>query len=428
MIFAVAQHLVAPPAIAAVEQRVSCSADSLLASRDLLDLAVQAASVQAWAEAAEVIEEPLLNPMALRARLDACSGPPAARTEVVGRVEALAALLRDLGAREEGAANQEVMRAMNYGTTARGALDEFMKANVGDDEKQPSSDSSSSRRVGRLGAPSMTLVSRRAAALGVGSAALFTSAAAVSARDVIDQRCQEEQAINGAYLQACIGDSSRTFEWPSPVGRIIIEQGTLGPSNNGEVLWNGAQLLADYEARELGEAYFKGKRVVELGCGTALPSIVAAKLNAANVVATDGSSEALTLAKRNVAINFGGGSGGGGGSTPAASRVSCQKLAWTASGLVEKEYERKFDVVLASDVLWVLFAQNLLAATAKALLAPGGEFLLCETGHDQLALPAALDGFRSLAEGAGLRWEGAEPLDHRVDGYESMVVRMRSRS
>ena len=84
-------------------------------------------------------------------------------------------------------------------------------------------------------------------------------------------------------------------------------------------------------------------------------------------------------------------------------------------------------MLLASDVLWVLFAQNLLASTAKALLAPGGEFLLCETGHDQLALPAALDGFRAVAEGAGLQWEGTEPLDHRVDGYESVVVRMRSR-
>jgi hypothetical protein len=37
-------------------------------------------------------------------------------------------------------------------------------------------------------------------------------------------RCVQEETINGAYFQACMGDKERSFEWPS-VGRIDIEQG-----------------------------------------------------------------------------------------------------------------------------------------------------------------------------------------------------------
>ena len=63
-------------------------------------------------------------------------------------------------------------------------------------------------------------------------------------------------------------------------------------------LWPSAVALA----RALGERELEGSRVLELGCGLALPSIVAAR-RGAEVVATDWSPDALTFASRNAARN-----------------------------------------------------------------------------------------------------------------------------
>ena len=84
----------------------------------------------------------------------------------------------------------------------------------------------------------------------------------------------------------------------------------------------------------------------------------------------------------------------------------------------------QFDVVIASDVLWVLGSWPPLAAAARQMLAPGGDFLLAETGHDQLPLPAALAGFRTVAESSGLIIDDARtvPLPLQVDGYDAQLI------
>src|SRR4051812_39345718 len=64
------------------------------------------------------------------------------------------------------------------------------------------------------------------------------------------------------------------------------------------VLWRSGVALA----RELDGAALRGRRVVELGCGLAVPSIAAAR-SGATVLATDGSPEALELAERNAREN-----------------------------------------------------------------------------------------------------------------------------
>jgi predicted nicotinamide N-methyase len=64
------------------------------------------------------------------------------------------------------------------------------------------------------------------------------------------------------------------------------------------VLWRSGVALA----RELYALDLRGKRVVELGCGLAVPSIAAARAGA-EVLATDWDWEALTLARRNAEAN-----------------------------------------------------------------------------------------------------------------------------
>src|ERR671932_470711 len=64
------------------------------------------------------------------------------------------------------------------------------------------------------------------------------------------------------------------------------------------VLWRSGVALA----RELDGAVLAGRRVVELGCGLGIPSLVAAR-DGAEVLATDAEPEALALLERNARAN-----------------------------------------------------------------------------------------------------------------------------
>ena len=94
------------------------------------------------------------------------------------------------------------------------------------------------------------------------------------------------------------------------------------------VLWrSGVALARELEGEELG-----GRRVVELGCGLALPSIAAARAGA-SVLATDLAPEALALAKRNARAN--------------GVRIEAAAFDWYAPAQLTR-----FDLVLAADVLY----------------------------------------------------------------------------
>ena len=97
------------------------------------------------------------------------------------------------------------------------------------------------------------------------------------------------------------------------------------------VLWRSGVALA----RELAEVDLTGRRVVELGCGLAVPSLAAARAGAA-VLATDSDPDALALVVRNASINGVG--------------VETAVVDWQAPG--ELISRGPFDVVLAADVLY----------------------------------------------------------------------------
>lgn len=97
------------------------------------------------------------------------------------------------------------------------------------------------------------------------------------------------------------------------------------------VLWRSGVALA----RELDGVALRGLRVVELGCGLALPSIAAARAGAV-VLATDECAEALTLVARNAELN--------------GVRVETAAIDWAEPD--ELVGHAPFDVVLAADVLY----------------------------------------------------------------------------
>jgi predicted nicotinamide N-methyase len=88
-------------------------------------------------------------------------------------------------------------------------------------------------------------------------------------------------------------------------------------------------------ARELEGSPLRGRRVIELGCGLAVPSLAAARAGAA-VLATDADADALALVARNAQAND--------------LRVETAMVDWAEPD--ELLGRAPFDLVLASDILY----------------------------------------------------------------------------
>jgi predicted nicotinamide N-methyase len=134
-------------------------------------------------------------------------------------------------------------------------------------------------------------------------------------------------------------------------------------------LWPSAIALSRVAAaRELA-----GVRVIELGCGLGLPSVVAA-LRGAEVLATDWSEEALGVAALNAERN--------------RARLETARLAWGD----EVPAGGRWDLVLGADLLYERRnVEQLLALLPR--LAP--EVLLADPGRPALA---------AFLEGAAAAW------------------------
>ena len=135
---------------------------------------------------------------------------------------------------------------------------------------------------------------------------------------------------------------SRSIELPSGELRLLQPQEAAALPDAGAVewapvapywsiLWRSGVALA----RELDGVALRGLRVVELGCGLAIPSIAAARAGA-DVLATDACAEALTLVARNADAND--------------VRVETATVEWAEPG--ELVRRAPFDLVLATDVLY----------------------------------------------------------------------------
>lgn len=181
---------------------------------------------------------------------------------------------------------------------------------------------------------------------------------------------------------------SKSIELPSGEVRLLQPQESAALPDDGpvewapvapywSVLWRSGVALA----RELAGVSLSGVRVVELGCGLAVPSITAARAGA-SVLATDSCTEALTLVARNARAND--------------VRIDTATVDWAEPD--ELVRRAPFDLVLAADVLY----QRASVAPLLSLLprlAP--EAWLADPGR-----PAA----GAFLEQAGRRW----PVETRI--------------
>jgi predicted nicotinamide N-methyase len=134
-------------------------------------------------------------------------------------------------------------------------------------------------------------------------------------------------------------------------------------------LWPSGIALAEH-VEAIGVA---GLRVLELGCGLALPSLAAA-LGGADVLATDWAPEALALAGQNAQAN--------------GIVLHTAVLRWDAPGLLAAG---SFDLVLAADVLYEARNAGPLLDLLHQAVAPNGAALVADPGrrHASLFLDAA---------------------------------------
>jgi len=120
-------------------------------------------------------------------------------------------------------------------------------------------------------------------------------------------------------------------------------------------LWSGASVLAGYLARFVPLA---GRRVLEIGCGLALPGVTAAALGA-DVTLVDAVPEALMFAAASAAANG----------------VRC---AVATADFMRLDPGWRFDVVLAAEVAYDRERWGEIAAVCERHLAPAGVTYLAD--------------------------------------------------
>ena len=210
-----------------------------------------------------------------------------------------------------------------------------------------------------------------------------------------DGKIASESAVPGAYQQICMSMDQRSFTMKSS-GDITIVQGANSAGGSvagrtGVAVWNSGILLTRLldKINCIDSSIFKGKTVLELGCGAGLASIALAKFDAALVLATDANEEVLKLAQQNFELN-----------NVTSVAKTCQ-LRW---GMLDaSEYDSVADIVVGSDLTYNSGSWLSLAETMATVLKQDGIVLYLTLGHSGFNAQAELQGFLQVAENAGLQ-------------------------
>lgn len=99
--------------------------------------------------------------------------------------------------------------------------------------------------------------------------------------------------------------------------------------------WEAALHLCSFLCSKEGQGIVRGRRVLELGAGTGIVSILCAKYLEAHVLATDGSIDVIRALEKNGALN--------------ETTIECRTLRW-GDELDAKEYPQA-DVLLGADIV-----------------------------------------------------------------------------
>lgn len=128
------------------------------------------------------------------------------------------------------------------------------------------------------------------------------------------------------------------------------------------VMWEAGIGLSQY----LSSSMCEGKKILEIGCGLALPSFVATRFGG-NVIATDFHADVPLFLKKNQSenkINF-----------------QYEVMNWRNEIERTKTSLGTFDLVLGSDILYESQHPEQVAEALIAFLNPGGKIILADPGR-----------------------------------------------
>jgi predicted nicotinamide N-methyase len=164
-------------------------------------------------------------------------------------------------------------------------------------------------------------------------------------------------------------------------------------------LWPAAVAMAHYMTERLPLA---GRHVLELGCGLGLVGIVAA-LQGARVLSTDYEATALAFARHN------------------ARRNGCQRARFRLMDWRYPTLRRRYDYILAADVIYEARNFGPLVAVLRRYLARGGTAVFSEPGRVNAVPFFALvrqHGFTYETEPWPLEWEGSHQIALHTIRYQ----------
>ena len=137
---------------------------------------------------------------------------------------------------------------------------------------------------------------------------------------------------------------------------LVIEERPRGAEYYGEYVWPAGLAMCDYLKRH--PELVKGKRVLELGSGTGVVGLFAAKLGAEHVTLTDFIDWNIENIKKNLKENG------------LEGRAEPRWFQWGTS------LGDRWDVIIGSDVVYPAVDKIALIKAIKTHLKPGGKFIL----------------------------------------------------
>jgi ribosomal protein L11 methyltransferase len=166
---------------------------------------------------------------------------------------------------------------------------------------------------------------------------------------------------------------------PIPVGRsLLVLPAWMGPPQGGRVairmepgmaFGTGTHPTTRLCLQAMEDLLRPGHQVLDLGCGSGILAIAAAKLGAARVVALDIDPLAVQAARQNSALN------------QVQHRVEASR--GSLDGLLERDHPARFDLVLANILAPTL--QKLLQGGMAKVVRPGGWAVLSGVLDHQVA-------------------------------------------
>jgi len=176
--------------------------------------------------------------------------------------------------------------------------------------------------------------------------------------------------------EVAIGDLTLAVETPPDLDALLDRAAAADPQAvDGipyyAILWPAAQGLARHLWQHRAE--LAGSRVIELGCGLGLPSILAARLGA-HVTATDFHPETGEWLFHNASLN--------------GVALEYRQLDWNEflDARPATLDARDCDLVIGSDLVYERRHIPALICAIGALCAPGGHAVISDPGRDNLDL------------------------------------------